>query len=285
MDHAAIRYLEAKRTVDDRAMDDGVFAELKRLLGPNPTILEAGCGTGTMVPRLLHDGITDGTYLGVDRDETIVGFGRDVRPKELRSVGREVDSSQGGFRADDLTVSFEVGDALDAFADVNDPDCVVAASFADLVPLEDLLDTIAATLRPGGLAYLPLTFDGGTIFQPDHPADERVIDAYHQAIAERPGRDVRAGRHLLQQFQERPGKLLSVASSDWIVRPRDGSYPADEAYFLGRILEFVESSLSGRSPSVRGLADWLEARRRQLAASELTYVAHQYDLLYQTPMD
>ena len=29
--------------------------------------------------------------------------------------------------------------------------------------------------------------------------------------------------------------------------------------------------------------DWLAARREHLAAGELTYVAHQYDLLYRAP--
>ncbi|MGM0399200.1 MAG: class I SAM-dependent methyltransferase [Halobacteriota archaeon] len=285
MDHAAIRYLEAKRSVDDRAMADAVLETVQRSLPPAPTILEAGCGTGTMVPRLLDRGIADGTYRGVDRDETVIGFARGGRPKELRYGGRQVDVSPRGFRVEDLTVSFGVGDALDAFAGVSDADCFVAASFADLVPIAALLDTITTALRPGGLAYLPLTFDGETVFQPDHPADDRVIGRYHQAIDAGPGRDARAGRHLLQQFQERPGELLAVASSDWIVRPHDGSYPADEAYFLGRILDFVESSLSNASPPVPGLANWLEARRSQLAASELTYVAHNYDLLYRTARD
>ncbi|UWG48388.1 putative SAM-dependent methyltransferase [Halanaeroarchaeum sp. HSR-CO] len=285
MDHAAIRYLEAKRSIDDRAMADEVLATVRRSLPPDPTILEAGCGTGTMVPRLLELGITDGTYRGVDRDETVIAFARDDRPKELRNGGRQVDVSPRGFRVDDMAVSFVVGDALDAFADVSDADLFVAASFADLVPIPALLDTITTALRPGGLAYLPLTFDGETVFQPDHPADEQVIDAYHQAIDARPGRDARAGRHLLHEFQDSPGELLAVASSDWIVRPRDGVYPTDEAYFLTRILDFVESSLSNASPPVPDLADWLEVRRSQLAASELTYVAHNYDLLYRTAGD
>jgi hypothetical protein len=72
-----------------------------------------------------------------------------------------------------------------------------------------------------------------------------------------------------------------MASSDWIVRPRDGGYPADESFFLDCILEFVAAALAARDDA--DTADWPDTRRAQRAAGELTYVAHQYDLLYRAP--
>jgi SAM-dependent methyltransferase len=294
MEHALPRYLESKRSVDDRALSPRVRDRFLDSLPPEPTIVEAGSGTGVTVPRLLSWGVDGGRYVGVDADNRIVAFARRVRPTSLRRAGYAVSEAPSAasppegttrrppdFTVGDLAVGFETGDALDTLDGAEDVDAVIAQAFADLVPLSRLLSAVESALRPGGVAYLPITFDGGTIFQPDHPADEAVEAAYHAAIDDRPGRDVRAGRHLIDTFRRRDGDLLAAGSSDWIVRPRDGAYPADERYFLGRLLGFVESGVDDRE--VEGFDDWISTRRDQLAAGELTYVAHQYDLLYRTP--
>jgi SAM-dependent methyltransferase len=288
MEHAATRYLEAKRPVDDRSLSLRVRDRLLEELPDAPRVLEAGCGTGVTVPRLHDWGVTAGSYRGVDRDEGVVSFAREVRPVEMRRAGHDVEVTDDGFAAGDRSVTFEVGDALVAFGDgggddEDGADLFVASAFADLVPLDALVEAFESVLVPGGLAYLPITFDGGTVFQPDHPADDAVERAYHRAIDGVPGRDARAGRHLVDLLGRRSGDLLSVAASDWIVRPRGEGYPADEAYFLDCILGFVEEALGGADEPVPGLDGWLRARRDQLAAGELTYVAHQYDLLYRTP--
>lgn len=304
MTHADPRYLEAKRTIDDRALSIRVLDRLLEELPPEPAILEAGCGTGTMVPRLVDWGVP-GRYRGVDRDERVIAFARSVRPAAFRYAGQPVTETETGFEVGDLSVSFETGDALHAFGDESDgaldafrdesgdaldafrnesgADLFVASGFVDLVPIPDLLSVVESSLRPGGLAYLPITFDGGTIFQPDHPSDENVEEAYHKGIADRPGRNPRAGRHLADELRARPGTLVAMAPSDWIVRPVSGMYPDDEAFFLGRILDFVASTIQESSARVPDLADWLSTRRAQLSAGTLTYVAHQYDFLYKTP--
>lgn len=269
--HADTRYLEAKRSVDGRALDRRVRDRLLDELPAAPRIREAGTGTGVTVPRLLDWGVTAGDYLGVDRDAGVIEFARDRRASECG--GERID---GGFRVADLAARFERGDALTAFGG-DRADLVIAQSFLDLVPVDGALDAFADALRPGGLVYAPITFDGGTIFQPDHPADEAVVAAYHDAIDEEAGRDARAGRHLLDRCRARDGNLLAAGASDWIVHP---PYPADEAYFLEAILEFVAGAVEGQ---VDGAAAWLRTRRRQLDAGELSYVAHGYDVLYRMP--
>ena len=293
MEHALPRYLESKRSIDDRALAPRVRDRFLAELPPAPTILEAGCGTGVTVPRLLSWGVDTGRYRGIDADARIVPFARWLRPRALRRAGYAVDEAGGtgggtdaaDFTAEDLAVSFGVGDALDALETASGVDAVIAQAFADLVDLDRLVAVIDAALCPGGVAYLPITFDGGTIFQPDHPIDDAVEAAYHAAIDARPGRDTTAGRHLVDGFRRRGGDLLAVGSSDWIVRPHERAYPADERYFLGRLLEFVESAVSDGDRDVEGFDAWLSARREQLAAGELSYVAHQYDLLYRTPVE
>jgi len=288
MSHAEPRYLEAKRTVDDRSLSRRVRDRLLESLVAQPRVLEAGCGTGTMVPRLYEWGLESGIYVGVDQSETAVSVARELRPAEFRYEGADPVASQGetDFLVGDLSVRFQIGDALSAFADSPGADLLVASAFADLVPISAVLDLVESAVRPGGLAYLPISFDGGTIFQPDHPADEAVEQAYHTAIDAEPGRDSQAGRHLAEALRSAPGDLLGMGSSDWIVRPRTGGYPADERFFLGRILDFVEAAIldteSPREP-VADAADWVGTRRDQLAAGELTYVAHQYDFLYRRP--
>jgi SAM-dependent methyltransferase len=233
-----------------------------------------------MLARLWEWGVRAGRYRGVDRGERVVTFAREERPRILGWQGADVDVGPSGTETtvDDLAVSFEAGDAFDAFADAGPADLFVAAAFADLVPVEELVTLAERVLRPGGLAYFPITFDAGTVFVPDHPADEAVERAYHRAIDAEPGRDTRAGRHLAGTLQQRDGDLLAMDASDWVVRPVNGAYPADEAAFLDRILGFVEGTLAGTG--VEGVEDWLATRRDQLASAALTYVAHQYDLLY-----
>lgn len=258
-----IRYLDAKRTVDDRSLSVRIVDKLRELLPENPHIFEAGCGTGITISRLREWGIDEFSYHGTDTAGPVLDAAR-----ERYAPG------ENGQR-----IRFERADALDAVT-AADPDLIVAQQFVDLVGAERVLDAFLDALAPGGLAYFPLTFDGTTIFQPGHPADPQVLDAYHASMDERPSGDSRAGRHLLAALGQRPGDL-SVASSDAIVRPVDGSYPADERFFLERILDFFETELAERS--VSGATDWLSTRYNQLDSAKLVYVAHRYDLLYRAP--
>ena len=273
MNHATVRYLEAKQSVDDRALSPRVRKRLLAELPDEPHILEAGCGTGTMVPRLHRWGVETGTYRGVDRSAAVLEHAREQRGAEL-----DAEPIDEGFRVDDFDVRFEQGNALSVF-DGEQADLLVAASFLDLVPIREAFAAFEDALRPGGLVYAPLTFDGGTIFQPDHPADQAIEAAYHDDIDGRSGRDAHAGRHVLDHLRERGGRLLSVASSDWIVWPRTGAYPAAERDFLAAILGFVADAV-GDHPEAD---DWLRTRWRELETGVLSYTAHQYDFLYQTP--
>ncbi len=55
-DYSFLRYLRAKKTVDDRALNAGVWAQLAAHLGARDDvrILEAGAGIGTMIERLIE---------------------------------------------------------------------------------------------------------------------------------------------------------------------------------------------------------------------------------------
>ena len=276
--HARPRYLTAKRSVDERARNRRVRARLVDVLPDRPHVVEAGSGVGFTVPTLREWGIEPRGYWGVDTDPEVVAFARHLVPRLCRRRGRAVTDTATGCRLGDAPVAFEAGDALSALPGAG-ADLLYAQSFLDLVPLDAALDAVDAALAPGGLAYAPLTFDGVTLFRPAHPADDRIADAYHDAIDATPGRTSRAGRDLLDRLRRRPGEFVAVGASDWVVRPVDGGYPADERYFLESILGFVADALDG----VAGGDEWLATRRRQLSAGELTFVAHGYDLLWRSP--
>lgn len=282
--HARRRYLTAKRSVDARARDRRIRRKLLRALPDHPRVVEAGCGVGLSVPTLYEWGVTPSSYRGVDTDAGIVAFARHLVPRVLRRGGYGAVGTPEGCRVDGSDIVFEAGDALRRLpaAESGGPDAdagadlLLAQSFLDLVPLGTALDAAERALSPGGLAYAPITFDGVTAFLPEHPADGRVVEVFHRDIDSTPGRDVRAGRHLLERLRERGDRVHAVGASDWIVRPVDGRYRADEQYFLACILGFVADALA----DVEGGEEWLENRRRQLVAGELTYVAHGYDVLW-----
>jgi hypothetical protein len=274
-DHARRRYLTAKRSVDDRARDRRVRDRLRAALPDRPRVVEAGPGAGFTVAALHEWGHPPADYHGVDAGDRAVAHARYLTPRLLARRGHDATPTAEGCRlADGAEVSFAVGDALDALPGA-EADLAVAQSFLDLVPLDRAIPALEAAVAPGGLVYAPLTFDGVTLFRPAHPADDRVIDAFHADIDAAAGRNSRAGRDLLERLSRRDD-LLAVGASDWVVRPHGDRYPADERFFLATILGFVADATEG----VAGGDDWLATRRAQLAAGELTYVAHGYDLVW-----
>jgi hypothetical protein len=157
----------------------------------------------------------------------------------------------------------------------------------DLVDLASLLPAVAPLLRPAGVMYATLNFDGESIFQPEVEADlERpILAAYHRTMDEREvdGQrtgDARTGRHLFGELAAAGFELLEAGASDWVVFPRRGGYRSDEEYFLQFIVATVEKALTGRMDVPQeSLERWATLRMRQIERGELVYIAHQLDFL------
>ena len=183
----------------------------------------------------------------------------------------------------------ELGDHLEA-GHGEPADLLIANAVLDLVDVPAVLPGLLRLLVPGGGYWFTVNFDGESIFQPDHPADDAVLGAYHRTMDHRVryGRSAgesRTGRHLFGHLRAAGAPPLAAGSSDWVVLAGpDGSYPDDEAYFLGAILQTVEDALDGPEAPA-GLADWLADRRRQLADGELVYLAHQLDVAGRSPAE
>ena len=293
------RYLRAKRTVDDRALDRRLvdaFGERLAERGENGLrMLEVGAGIGTMLARLweweiLPTGMIHYTAVDVD-PETTAGIEPYLREWAAeRSVSIESSEAGSGSKGGEIrldgpsrTVELETvtAEAVSYAATVKSEfDALIGAALLDILGLEGL-ETLVGSLAPDGVYYFPITFDGATRFRPSHPADRAIERHYHDHMDRKPGGNSRAGGDALDALRRMDGTtVLGVAGSDWIVRPIDGEYPGDEAYFLRWILDSVSEAVGEVADDGFGALDeWLSARRDQLADGELVYLTHQLDML------
>ena len=285
------RYLAAKTTVDDRALNQFVLAELRRLMPVGASrVLEIGAGLGTMVARLMEWGVVGvGEYVLLDADRQLLDRSRRWLSDWADAQGLRSDLLPDGLQVGDLRVRLvhaELGSYLET-ARHTQADVLIANAVLDLVDVPAVLPGLLQLLVPGGVYWFTINYDGESVFAPGHPHDDQVMRAYHRDMDERirygrPAGESRTGRHLFHHLRDAGAPALATGPSDWVVYPSpDGKYPADEAYFVRSILTTIRDALRSRPDRVEpaDLADWLADRGRQLAAGELVYIAHQLDFV------
>ena len=291
------RYLAAKITVDDRALNRHVLAELRRLMPAGASqVLEVGAGLGTMVARLMDWGVVGtGEYILLDADRPLLDDSRRWLRDWAAARGLHSDLRPDGLQVGDLRVRLEhaeLGRYLEAAHGTQrvPAEVLIANAVLDLVDVPAILPGLLRLLIPGGVYWFTINYDGESIFAPGHPHDDQVMQAYHRDMDERVryglAGDSRTGRRLFHYLRAAGAPALAAGSSDWVVSAGpDGNYPDDEAYFLRSILGTIQNALQGRQDRVEpaDLADWLAVRSRQLAAGELVYIAHQLDFVGRSP--
>jgi hypothetical protein len=289
------RFLAAKTTVDDRALNRQVLAELCRLMPAGaPRVLEVGAGLGTMVARLMDWGLINaGEYTLLDVDRQLLEDSRRWLCDWAAARGVRSDLLPDGLRMGDLRVRLvhaELGSYLEAGHRAS-ADVLIANAVLDLLDVPAVLPGLLRLLIPGGLYWFTINYDGESIFAPDHPHDDQIMRAYHRDMDERshyggPDGESRTGRRLFHYLRAAGAPALAAGSSDWVVSACPGpNYPDDEAYFLRSILNAFQNALGNGEDRVEpaDLADWLAVRGRQLAAGELVYIAHQLDFVGRSP--
>jgi SAM-dependent methyltransferase len=259
-------------------------------------VLEAGAGIGTMIERLFDRGaLSRADYLAIDRDpdnlETAAArleawaTRRGLQWQSVRHDDWRL--ADGGV---DLRIRWRAASLFDLPALPGNQDLVLAHAFLDLVDLEQALPRLLGSLRPGGVFYFSLNFDGLTAFLPalDKDLDDAILRAYHATMDRKgpegsAGGGSRTGRRLLTQLPQYGGRVLDAGSSDWIVFPTDRGYSADEEIFLQTMIRFVEEALrQDAAIDSRHLDTWLERRRAQFDAHQLAFLAHQIDVVGQS---
>ena len=268
-----IRYLAAKKSVDDRALNKDVWRVLTKQMPPDPDILEVGAGIGTMAERLVEWGaLKRGRYTAVDQN-----------PRAIQTARQRLTSLP-----DAIQLTLTAADAFTFLAQTEQTwDVLIAHAFLDLVDIPAALPLLFSRLRPGGLFYFSLNFDGATILQPeiDPELDALIERLYHQTMDERvvDGRisgDSHSGRHLFGHIRRAGGQMLAAGSSDWVVFAGADGYPAGEAYFLHFIIHTIDQALNNHPalpPSQ--FTGWIAQRHAQIETGELVYIAHQLDFL------
>jgi hypothetical protein len=292
------RYLSAKATVDDRSLNAHVWDTLRHALEVRGgdgglKLVELGSGIGTMVERLLDRRLLHRfSYRGIEAQPGLARLATRRLSAWGRKHGYSVEGLPGGLvlrrEAEEVQLAFPAADALQvARRQRRTTDLLMAHAFLDLLDLPTALPALLGMLRPGGLFYFTLNFDGVTAFEPsiDPALDDGIQGLYHRTMDERlvGGRrsgDSRSGRHLLAALQAADVHVLAAGASDWVVVPVQGRYPDDEAYFLHFILHTVDRALR-RHPELdpRRFARWVERRHAQIERGELVYIAHQLDVL------
>lgn len=307
------RYLAAKKSVDDRALNQHVWDILHQQLcyrggnaQPPLRVIEIGAGIGTMVERILTHGlVTRVEYTLVDAmAENIVtarqrlpawaiaqGFTVDVNGAILPilQIGRAATGEQTAVQ---LALTLHTADCFDFAAQPEQAgqyDLLIAHAFLDLVDIPRALPQLQRLLRPQALCYLTINFDGATLLQPeiDRSLDDLIEALYHETMDKRivngePSGDSRSGRHLFGHLRAAGVDILAAGSSDWVVFAGKDGYPADEAYFLHFIIQTMAGALRDH-PALdpARFTTWIKERHAQIERGELVYIAHQLDFLGQ----
>jgi SAM-dependent methyltransferase len=294
-----LRYLAAKKSVDDRSLNHQVWQHLVGFLadwrGPSPLkVLEIGCGIGTMIERLLDARVFPQTlYTALDIRADAIKTARERLAAFAAERGFQVVAGEGGELtltgpAPPLTVHFEALDLFQLAAREQGriaADLLIAHGLLDLLDLKTALSKLALLVRPGGRFYFSLNFDGTTLLLPtvDPRLDAAIATLYHRSMDERQVNNKRSGSSrtgglLFEALPRKGWEILAAGASDWVVIPRQGGYTGDERFFLQCIIRTIYEALRDHSQlSNASLHEWLTQRRRQIAQGKLSYIAHQFD--------
>ena len=308
IEHSFQRYLAAKKSVDDRALNRHVWDAFRGAVAGRGSlrVLEVGGGIGAMAERLIDWDLLGARCRG--EPATLKLTLLDAIPDNIAEAHRrlaawgaargfDAQAVAGGIRLRsgdlDVDITLLTADLFDFATRATDErwDAVVAHAVLDLLDAREALRTLRGLLRPGGLLFAAITFDGVTALEPaiDPALDALVEDLYHRTMdgrvaGGRPAGDAHAGRHLYHHLRGSGFDVLAIGGSDWVVCPGPDGYRGDEAYFLHFIVDTIAAALRGNAAlDARRFAAWVEERHRQIERLELLYIAHQMDVLARTP--
>jgi SAM-dependent methyltransferase len=226
-------------------------------------------------------------YTAIDQQPDNIALAKDRLPRWAKG-------QQFSVRQDDSLFIFQRGpeqitlmlEAIDIFDFIHREqqkqqwDLLIAHAFLDIVDPPTLLPQFFTLLKPSGLFYFTINFDGETILLPeiDCLLDHEIIARYHQTMdVQHPASGSRSGRLLVNHLQSVGATIIDVGSSDWVVfADRDG-YKQDEAYFLHCIIDTIGDALHDKISF--NIQPWLKQRHAQIEADKLIYIAHQLDFV------
>jgi 2-polyprenyl-3-methyl-5-hydroxy-6-metoxy-1,4-benzoquinol methylase len=213
-------------------------------ISPGMTLLDVGCGPGTLTADLAAQ-VAPGRVLAVDTSTEVVEEAR--AHAEDRGVDN-LDVVAGDFRDLDIRHGgFDVVHAHQVLQHLREP---VGA-----------LRDMARLARPGGLVAVRDSDYGAMVWAPASEGIDRWREVY-TAVTERNGADADAGRHLLGWAQAAGLREIVYGTSTWtFATPDDRSWWAE--LWADRIVSsaLADQALEYGVASVDELADIAEAWR------------------------
>lgn len=294
------RYLSAKKSVDDRALNRGVWSALADNLPSFSQIqplevIEIGAGIGTMIERMVDwDLLKFANYTAIDAQTEVFDCARQRLPAWSDARGLQTKGTQPGLLlyGDEIQIdiqleAIDLHDFLAQHQGRQTWNVLVAHAFLDLVDIPSVLPKLLELCKVDGIFYFSLNYDGLTVLEPtiDMEFDTLILDLYNQTmdnrlIAGQKSGDSRTGRHLFSQLANTGATVVAAGSSDWVVHPGQDGYPQDEKYFLHYIINTIYRALrSHPSLEIDRFEKWVEGRHSQIERRELVYIAHQIDFL------
>lgn len=221
--HEAVLRSHSWRTAENSA------GYLLAHLRPGMSVLDVGCGTGTITAGLGRR-VTPAPVLGIDRSAEVV-----ARAADLADVPDNV--------------AFALGDVYSLAAEDDSYDVVHAHQV-----LQHLSDPVAAlremrrVCRPAGVVAVRDADYAAFTWAPEEPNLDRWLSVY-RALARSNGAEPDAGRHLKRWAREAGFAQVSASASVWCF-----SEPEDRAWWGGTWAERVRSSDLGRQAVAGGHA-------------------------------
>jgi SAM-dependent methyltransferase len=169
-----IRYLAVKRQIDDRSLSGSVWRKLhdhlRQAKRRRPLdVIEMGGGIGTMFDRVLDWTLTPRLqYTLIEANRAYLDE-FESRIEHLPYIAAGSEKRFQGQAPSGVTFELEALCA-DIHAVIGDPklfnrwDLVMAHAVMDLVNIPETLHGFQRLLRPGGLLYLTLNYDGYPVF-------------------------------------------------------------------------------------------------------------------------
>jgi hypothetical protein len=299
-DYPFTRYLAAKKSIDDRALNKNVWNTLRNSSSSSTSkqpmrVLEVGAGIGTMIERMLESELlAHAQYTAIDADKKNISFAYHRLNRWATEHAYQVSHSKKGLTLKRAGGQIEIElEAIDLFdfitreAKHRSWDLLVAHAFLDLVDVPTSLPKMFSLLQKDGLYYFTLNFDGLTVLEPviDPALDTLIQDLYHQTMDVRvingkPAGDSRTGRRLFTHLRDSGAYILDAGASDWIILPGQDGYQEDEAFFLHFIIHTIHNALSGHPElDLTQFETWISKRHSQVECAELVYIAHQLDFV------
>ncbi|ACY18018.1 class I SAM-dependent methyltransferase [Haliangium ochraceum] len=296
---AEYEWLLLRFDADAAARDAALFERVSAAVaGHSPLrVLDLGAGAGAnllhLAPRLPA---SVQHWTAVDRDAALVGrmaAGLEHMSEHLRARGDEVECHGRSLRFGDRRVRYRTltGDFLD-------PDDAIYHESWDLVVANAVFDLLSAAQFARFLElakqrwcerlppmYFTINLDIGLAFEPAHPLDDAVRAHFH-AHMQRPqyfGRALGAdcARELVR-IAEDAGMVVETGASPWRIGAEErAALRANFDFFDSAVRELIAAGSASLAPE--DFARWLDERRAQIDAGELSLTVEHQDLWCRFP--